>query len=106
MTTLKKTLLSMLTITGLAVTHAQANVDADLSRCAASAMASQQLNAKSIVVESPSDDARDMDHHESRSIQEYRMKLSSSSKGKDIGIVTCRIDNSGKVMSTKFARLK
>ncbi len=102
MTKLQTLLLSISTIGAFATTNAVANVDKDLGRCALSALASKQVNIKSMSVTSPSNDANQMDHDASDSTREYRMKLSSKVAGTDLGLVTCKIDQSGEVMWAEF----
>lgn len=104
MTKAKKVLLNCSLLTSLiaaSATHA-ADVDADLSICAESALAAKQLRAKKLSLEIPGDAEASLDHSESRRFREYYISLANPHSGEELGLAKCRISDKTETPVVEF----
>ena len=85
-----------------AISTSFAALDTDMQRCAELALEEINLKPKSIVVNNPSVDAREMDYDISSYRREYRMNIAEPKSGKNYGDIVCNIDNSGEISSVWF----
>ena len=73
--------------------------DADFSRCASQALETTGSSNVVIHVKNPSKKLDEMDHNFSSKLVEYRMRLVNKASGEQIGQVTCKLDQSGNIVS-------
>jgi len=81
---------------------ASATLDTQFSSCAAKAIESQNFTAKKIIVNLPSNQAQIMDHDESSVFREFKMELTNTASGEEIGKISCRVNQSGQVQSVTY----
>lgn len=86
----------------IASATANASLDTQFSSCAAKAIESKSIIAKKISVELPSSRAAEMDHDSSSKFREYKMGLINPKSGEELGQISCRVNQAGKVESVTY----
>ena len=93
---------SILGLSLFAATPSFANLDAQFSQCAASALESKNITASKISVDLPTSSADLLNHSYSTETRQLKMKLANAKSGKSLGLISCQVDGDGVVKSVRY----
>ena len=92
------------TVLLLQIADAQATtrLDSDFQRCASKALSERKQSAGVINVDNSGLTTNDLIHNASTKAATYRMQVTNSVSGEDMGSITCIISRTGELLSSYF----